>query len=167
MAANPQIRELGKSPYHLLKRAAQYAWNLYTEEVGYQGLTQRQFAVLLAVEQNEGTSQTRLVELTGIDRSTLAELVARLTKQGYLQRRRTKEDQRTNQVRLSAAGRRVLANVQPGAATVDRRLLEAVPATLRRSFVEALTVLSDALERQSENGIDKPPRGPRRKDGAD
>ena len=86
------VKQLSRSPYHLLKRAAQYAAHIYMGEVGKSGLTQRQFTVLLAVDQNDGISQTALVKMTGIDRSTLADLVARLLAQGYLQRRRTKDD---------------------------------------------------------------------------
>ena len=104
------IRQFTRSPYHLLKRAAQYAADIYMEEVGKSGLTQRQFTVLYAVEQNDGVSQTLLVKLTGIDRSTLADLVARLMAQGYLQRRRTRDDGRTNTVRITAAGTKSSAN---------------------------------------------------------
>ena len=68
------VKQLTRSPYHLLKRAAQYAAHIYMGEVGKSGLTQRQFTVLLAVDQNDGISQTALVKMTGIDRSTLADL---------------------------------------------------------------------------------------------
>src|SRR5919106_6667401 len=122
-----EIRQFARSPYHLLKRAAQYAADIYMEEVGKSGLTQRQFTVLYAVEQNDGVSQTLLVKLTGIDRSTLADLVARLMAQGYLQRRRTRDDGRTNSVRITAAGKRMLKMSQPGADEVDKQVLAAVP----------------------------------------
>jgi DNA-binding MarR family transcriptional regulator len=51
-------------------------------------LAPRQHAVLVAVSQNEGLSQTNLVEKTGVDRSTLADIVRRMLKKGLLQRRR-------------------------------------------------------------------------------
>ena len=75
MTGNKDVKQLSRSPYHLLKRAAQYAAYIYQGEVGKAGLTQRQFTVLIAVDQNEGVSQTALVKMTGIDRSTLADLV--------------------------------------------------------------------------------------------
>jgi DNA-binding MarR family transcriptional regulator len=55
-------------------------------------LTPRQVAVLTTVAENEGLSQTGIVDCTGIDRSTLADLVRRLKLKGLLERRRTKED---------------------------------------------------------------------------
>ena len=67
MTGNKDVKQLSRSPYHLLKRAAQYAAYVYQGEVGKAGLTQRQFTVLIAVDQNEGVSQTALVKMTGID----------------------------------------------------------------------------------------------------
>ena len=57
-------------------------------------LTPRQLAVIITVAQNEGLSQTGILDATGIDRSTLADVVRRLTKKRLLQRRRTREDAR-------------------------------------------------------------------------
>ena len=142
MAAREHVKRLEKSPYHLLKRAAQYAANVYMSDVGKRGLTQRQYTVLTAVEAGEGISQTELVNLTGIDRSTLADMISRLVAQGYLQRKRSKDDARTNKVRLTAAGRRALATAQPGAADVDKQILAAIPAAKRKEFVEMLGLLA-------------------------
>jgi DNA-binding MarR family transcriptional regulator len=64
--------DLSQSPSHLLRRCVQYANELFSNEAGVSDLTKQQFTVLAAVEQNEGISQTDLVAITGIDRSTLA-----------------------------------------------------------------------------------------------
>ncbi len=154
MTASGKIKDLNKSPYHLLRRAWQFAGDLYAEEVGQSGLTHRQFTVLLAVEQNEGASQTDLVSVTGIDRSTLADLISRLIKRGYLQRRRTKEDARANSISLSTAGARALRTAQPGALAADHKLLRVLPAEQRRQFVDALTKISEALEEQLGESAD-------------
>ena len=59
------------------------------------GLTQRQFAVLEAVSQKSGLTQTDLVRATGIDRSTLADLVSRMTTKGLLAREQYRRRYRT------------------------------------------------------------------------
>lgn len=158
MATSTEISNLDGSPYHLLKRATQYAANLFADEVGYRGLTHRQFTLLLAIAQNEGASQTGLVKVTGIDRSTLADLIRRLLKQGYVQRRRTREDSRTYTIKLSAAGRRALQAAQPGAAEVDKLVLQAVPSELRKGFIEALGALSEAHHAQMDREEEEPER---------
>jgi DNA-binding MarR family transcriptional regulator len=158
------VKQFARSPFHMLKRAAQYASQLYMEGVGKSGLTQRQFTVLLAVDSNDGTSQTSLVKLTGIDRSTLADLVARLMAQGYIQRRRTKDDGRTNSIRITAAGKKMLKTAQPGAEDVDKQLMADIPSSHRRPFNEVLSLFADKMDAlEMADGKDKPKARARRR----
>jgi DNA-binding MarR family transcriptional regulator len=150
MAVNKDVKQFTRSPSHLLKRAAQYSNHIYMDAVGKSGLTHRQFTVLLAVDNNDGKSQTELVKVTGIDRSTLADLVARLLAQGYLQRRRTKDDGRTNAIRITAIGKKMLKTAQPGAEEVDRLLLSLVPGAERKGFVDNLSILAAEMDRVEE-----------------
>ncbi len=136
------IKSLERSTYHLLKRAAQHATNLHSEKVAEHGLTQRQFAVLAALKENDGISQIQLVDLTNIDRSTLADLVARLIAQGYLRRKRDKNDARRNVLKLTAEGNRALLKVGPNIAKVDRKLNSLIPKEHRKGFRAALRVLA-------------------------
>ena len=105
--------KLETAPGHLLRRAQQFAYDLYMAEVGRDGLTPRQFTVLHAVQEDEGLSQTDLVRKTGIDRSTLADMISRLLKKGLLARERTKTDARANSVRITAAGKKALSSALP------------------------------------------------------
>ncbi len=95
---------LARSPDHLLHRVLQLALDIYAEESGAGGVTQRQYAVLAAVAENEGVTQTGLVRATGIDRSTLADMVARMITKGHLERHRSDQDARANTVSLTPAG---------------------------------------------------------------
>lgn len=140
----------------LLKRASQYGAQVFAEITADSGLTPRQFAVLQAVEENDGISQTALSLRTGIDRSTLAELVARLIAQGSLQRRRTRDDGRTNALRITTTGRRALKQAEPGARITDAELMALVPARYRKGFVEGLSALAAKL--QPVNGDARPLR---------
>jgi DNA-binding MarR family transcriptional regulator len=108
----------------LLHRAQQLSAILFEAEVGAD-LTPRQFAVLTAVAENEGMSQTGIVQRTGIGRSTLTDLVRRLVKKGLLQRRRNKKDARAFVLKLTGDGQKVLGRMTPRALNVDRRFMEA------------------------------------------
>jgi MarR family transcriptional regulator, temperature-dependent positive regulator of motility len=110
-------------------------------------LTPRQLAVLMTVAQNEGLSQTGLVDRTGIDRSTLADIVRRMQRKGLLQRRRTKEDARAYAVKLTDEGRRVLRVAEPVARRVDERILDALPTKQREQFVDDLLSIVDTLQK--------------------
>lgn len=142
--------DLANSPGHLLRRAQQFTVDLYTRGSGPDGLTPRQFAVLHTVQQNEGLSQTDLVRLTGIDRSTLADMISRMLKRDLLARKRTEADQRANAVRITATGRRALKAAMPHIARTDQGVLSALPASKRALFLQALTIISDAADALSE-----------------
>ena len=126
MARETAANRLERSPLHLLHRAGQCAAEVFQTELGSGDVTPRQFAVLVTVSQNEGLSQTHLVDRTGIDRSTLADIVRRMLKKGLLQRRRTREDARAYAVKLTEEGWRVLKSVDPLARKVDERMFKAL-----------------------------------------
>ena len=137
---------LDKSPIHLLHRAGQCAGDAFAFEMGESDLTPRQYAILMAVSMNEGLSRTDLVELTGVDRSTLADIVRRMLKKGLLQRRRTKEDARAYAVRLTDDGWQVLKAAEPTVKRVDDRLLAALPTRQREQFLADLAAIVSALD---------------------
>jgi MarR family transcriptional regulator, temperature-dependent positive regulator of motility len=151
MSVTKETKPFARSFSHLLKRAVQYSVHLYMEEVGKSGLTHRQFTVLAAVDSFEGKSQTELVKVTGIDRSTLADVVARLMAQGYLQRKRSKEDARTNAIRLTPVGKKMLRNCQSGAEDIDRKLLSHFAAADRRVVLECLSGLGAEMDKIDAN----------------
>ena len=138
------VGRLDRSPIHLLHRVGQCASDIFQDELGAEDLTPRQYAVLVAVSQNEGLSQTQLVEKTGVDRSTLADIVRRMLKKGLLQRRRTKGDARAYAVKLTDEGRRVLKLADPLAKRVDEKILAVLPSQQRERFLQDLNAIVDA-----------------------
>jgi DNA-binding MarR family transcriptional regulator len=130
---------LARSPSHLLHRVLQLALDIYAEESGTGGITQRQFAVLAAVAENEGVTQTGLVRATGIDRSTLADMVARMIAKGHLARHRSDLDARANTVSLTPAGAAVLEDSRPKVAMADARILALLKPGKRDGFLELLS----------------------------
>jgi len=153
MGRDSANNRLERSPLHLLHRAGQCASEIFQNELGNDELTPRQYAILLTVSQNEGLSQTQLVELTGIDRSTLADVVRRMLKKGLLQRRRTRDDARAYAVKLTDEGTRVLKTHDPMARRVDERILSSLPAPQRDRFLQDLHSIVQTLNklREKEN----------------
>jgi DNA-binding MarR family transcriptional regulator len=155
--------DLSEAPSHLIRRCQQFYGDLYAREAGGKELTKQQFTLLCALEQNDGASQTALVEITGIDRSTLAEMVRRMLEKGLLSRERTEEDQRANAVAISPSGRKALRGARNAADRAERAFLEALPAPDRQKFVKALSQIAQAAEQQGGNGEAKPRRNLRRR----
>jgi DNA-binding MarR family transcriptional regulator len=134
---------LDNSPAHLLRRATQFANDIYTREVGDDVLTARQFAVLLCVDQEEGLSQTDLVNKTGIDRSTLADMISRMLKKDLLRRKRTESDARANSVTITGSGKRALTTVLGRVEKAESKVLEPLPAGKRSDFLKMLMALAE------------------------
>ncbi len=149
MKRDSNLDRLHRSPIHLLHRAGQCAGDIFHAEMKDGDLTPRQLAVLMTVAQNEGLSQTGLVDRTGIDRSTLADIVRRMQRKGLLQRRRTKEDARAYAVKLTDEGRRVLRIAEPLSKRVDERILDALPTRQREQFISDLLAIVDTLQKLS------------------
>lgn len=163
--------DIETSPIHLIHRVGQCVTDVFQSEMAGSDLTARQFAVLASISKQEGASQTDLVAMTGIDRSTLADIVRRMLKKGLVQRRRTKEDARAYAVKLTEEGRKALKEADPLVKRVDERILEAIPSQERSRFLSSLTAIVAMLGEpmpERDDKVSEPPRtrskaGPRRK----
>jgi DNA-binding MarR family transcriptional regulator len=163
-AARPGAESpLDASPSHLLHRVLQLALDLYTAETGPGAITQRQYAVLTAVAHNEGLTQTDLVKSTGIDRSTLADMVARMITKGLLERERSSLDARANTVSLTEAGRAELATAKPRVDAADKRILTMLPRGKRNSFISVLRAFAAAGEEAAAAAADEAVDGRKKK----
>jgi DNA-binding MarR family transcriptional regulator len=136
---------LNASITHLLHRACQVADSIFNDEAGRTGLTTRQFAVLIAVAQNRDISQTGLVQVTGIDRSTVAEIVKRLLRRGLIKRKRTRLDARAYAVRLTDEGETLMREAEPAARRAEERLKSVLHDGSAPNLAKALMQLVDTF----------------------
>ena len=127
------------SAIHLLHRAGQCADEMFSINLSTGTMTPRQFAVLKAVESTIDPSQTTLVDMTGIDRSTIADIVRRLVERGLVARRRTRRDARMYALKLTVKGCAALRSAEPAAQSTDEKLLASLAPGERRAFIDALS----------------------------
>ena len=126
------------SPLHLLHRASQRVDELFYAATHELDITPRQFLVLANIEKRGGLSQATLVERTGIDRSTMADVIRRLLVKGCVQRRRKRKDARTYSVTLTAKGRAIMEQVKPIANEVNGSLLKCLSQHDARQLLRSL-----------------------------
>jgi DNA-binding MarR family transcriptional regulator len=136
--------DLASRPGFLIRRLHQIHVALFLEECGDLGLTPVQFSVLTAVAETPGLEQARLTEKAGVDRTTLAGVVARLEKQGFVRRRPRRSDRRVKQVLPTSAGLDLLARMEAPARRAHARTIEAMPAAERQRFLQSLARLVEA-----------------------
>jgi MarR family transcriptional regulator, lower aerobic nicotinate degradation pathway regulator len=130
------------SALHLLFRAGQRADRLFARQVEM-ALTVRQLMVLQAVSEANAPSQMDIGIATGIDRSSIADLVKRLVSYGWLRRRHPKGDARSYIVSLTVAGERILASGRLAVCAAENCLLSSVAASDREILVSALKALAN------------------------
>ena len=152
--SNANGGSLSESMLHLLHRAGQVADEMFSVEMKGSELTPRQFAVLRVLQRLETASQTDIVNETGIDRSTLADIVKRLVARGLIARRRSKSDARAYAVRLTQSGREALTSAEPASERVENRLLKSLPQARRDAFIDSLAQLVKSLG--AEDPLAKP-----------
>lgn len=115
---------------HAAEQTAAHLWSEHTKAAaigGADGLTLRQLALLEAINDAPGSSQTQLVEMTRIDRSTLADIVRRLVRRDLVKRVRQRDDARAYALRLTPAG----VQLQRAGTTVRRDVEAAIAARVR------------------------------------
>jgi DNA-binding MarR family transcriptional regulator len=139
-----------------MRRCHQFYGDLYARETAARDLTKQQYLVLCALEQHDGVSQTALVETTGIDRSTLAEMVSRMLERGLISRERTATDARANAVAITAQGRRGLRSARLAADRAEKALLDTLPAAERTRFMKSLATIVAAADAYHANGALRP-----------
>lgn len=144
--SHPGDFRLSRSPSHLLRRAQQFASESFLQAGLSDGVTLRQSVVLAAIAEGAVGSQSDLVRATGVDRSTLADMIARMEKKGLIARSTAAEDGRAKSVQLTPAGRARLEEALPAMRQVDDALLEALPRNRRNAFRDALGVLASAAD---------------------
>ncbi|MEL6287751.1 MAG: MarR family transcriptional regulator [Pseudomonadota bacterium] len=152
----------GEGLFHLLHRAEQRAKVLFAEEARGLDLTVRQLVILNAVSDHGAPMQTDIVRLTGIDRSTVTELVGRMVKRGLLTRERNARDARAYVVQVSDEGMQRLRAAAEASERAGRRFIETVPVDQRAGFLTGLQ--SAAL---TENGHELDNGGAANDDGSD
>ncbi len=143
MAGDPPFTH---SPLHLLHRVCQCAGELFQSQMADLDLTTTQYTVLVATAEKDGLSQHEIINFTGIDRSTVSQVVQLLIRKGLVKRRRTRTDARTYAVSLTEYGRDVLKTSEQIVGRVEEALVQALPATRAKAFIANLQAIVGALE---------------------
>jgi len=137
--------DLGQSPLHLFHRAVQVVTEIYQAEMASYDLTARQYAVLFALAHSDGLSQSKLVDATGIDRSTMADIVRRMLKKGIIQRKRDKDDARAYEVKITDEGVRLFRVVTPIVHRIEEKLLSSLKGKRVDEFLDNLGMIVGAV----------------------
>jgi DNA-binding MarR family transcriptional regulator len=109
------------------------------------GLHPGEFALLRAVAANEGASQNALAERLHISPSWMVAIVDELERRGLLERQPHARDRRVRNLHLTAAGKKLLKQVQREAQQFDREVTGPFDEGERQQLLELLDRVAAAL----------------------
>ncbi|WP_198545424.1 MULTISPECIES: MarR family winged helix-turn-helix transcriptional regulator [Amycolatopsis] len=145
----PTPPEMVTAPGYVLRRlyqAYQAAWQSQVDPT----VTGPQQAVLLAVNNYPGVEQGMLGTSVSLDRSTMASVVARLEKRGWLIRKKPAEDGRKRLLYLTDAGTEAAAALLRRARALDKILMEGYGPAGQQLIVDLLSTLAEKWEDVAE-----------------
>ncbi|MEV7192924.1 MarR family transcriptional regulator [Streptomyces sp. NPDC093510] len=137
--------DLATHPGHLARRLQQahhLLWNTMVSEE----ITSPQFAVLNALAAEPGLDQRTVGERVGLDRSTIAEVVARLIRRELLDKVRDPRDARRYLLRLTDEGRRTHRGLTVRTARMNQVLLAPLSTEEQSVFLDLIQRVADAAE---------------------
>lgn len=134
-------------PGHLLRRAVQVMNLIWNEEVSPH-ITSPQFAALNALYSEPNLDQRTLGARISLDRSTMAEVVARLSDRGLIRTERDSRDGRRKTIALTTRGLHTVQHLIPRTHAMTDRLVGPLDSRQRGELLRLLTEVVRANERR-------------------
>ena len=123
---------------YLVRRAQQRHTRLWSQRVGSE-MTGPQFAVAVAIAMEPGLDQRTIGRLASLDKSSTADIVARLSRGGWLVVANSADDARRKALSLTPLGLTALMEVTRRASLVQRDLVAPLQkGTEREAFLSCL-----------------------------
>jgi MarR family transcriptional regulator, lower aerobic nicotinate degradation pathway regulator len=125
-------------PGHLIRRLQQIALALFLDQAKPFEFTPVQYAALVAIGNRPGLDQTTLCNAIALDRSTIGDVVGRLQKRGLISRANGAADRRTKTLHITAAGNRMIRDIDAAVAETQRLILAPLKPGERTAFMQML-----------------------------
>ena len=140
-AGDPPVLRPSQSPGHLIRRIQSVHGVLWADLVGPE-VTGPQFAVLVSLAGRPGSDQQSVGRLASLDRSSTADVVARLVKAGWIVRTTHSDDGRRRALSLSRGARGELRRITPRVQRVQTQLLQGLPPDRAAELMRCLRLLA-------------------------
>jgi DNA-binding MarR family transcriptional regulator len=131
-------------PGFLIRRLHQIHCGLFLDETQGHDVTPVQYSLMTTLSLIGETDQITLANEIGLERTSVAEVIARLEKKGLLLRKQSRADKRVKLVKLSRKGQYFLKKLEDKVHKAHERTVEAIPEEERALFMLQLIRLVEA-----------------------
>jgi DNA-binding MarR family transcriptional regulator len=139
------LRLAGFVPFRLNRLAAEVSQHLSVIYRGRFALEIPEWRVMATVGQERGCTAQQVAASTRMHKTRVSRAIAQLRRRGLIERATSAQDRRALELRLSAAGRRMYAQLVPLALARERALLACLSPTQRRALLLGLERLEQFL----------------------
>ncbi|MFC3068893.1 MarR family winged helix-turn-helix transcriptional regulator [Phenylobacterium soli] len=115
----------------------------FTASLAELDLTQKQCATLELIDTNRGVSQVDLANTLGTDRATMMAMIDRLENRDLVERRRSQEDRRRQELYLTDKGDDVLKKAKAAIAAHEKRFTSRFSDAELKALVKALRRINE------------------------
>ena len=130
----------------LLRKVSMASFEAFSEIAASYGLHPMHFGMLNIIEAEEPISQQELSNRTGIDPSTMVARMDVLYDLGLVERKRREDDRRSYEIRLSAAGRKLLVELRQRAQEFSKEFFAPLTPLEHKQLHELLAKLAASLD---------------------
>lgn len=113
------------------------------------GLSPAQFLTLNELWLDDGLTQSDLTQRLGIEQATMANTLARMQRDGLIERKPHPDDRRSQLVWLSHHARALQTSATEAAVNANKQVLESLPAAERELFLSMMNRVAAALRAAS------------------
>ena len=131
----------------LLLRRAWYGLNqAFRREISHAGATPDQFTALRTLNEGDsaGLTQSELTRSMSSDPNTVASLLERMGKNGWIERKPHETDRRAKRILLLPAGEEKYNELRDSAIDLQGKILTTLPESQRDNFLQELAKVADA-----------------------
>jgi DNA-binding MarR family transcriptional regulator len=141
-AALHQTKDITDMPGFLIRRCNQISMAIFLEETAAFDLTPAQYGALALIAAEPCMDQTRLMERSALDRSSVTKCVERLEARGAITREVDPADRRARRLLPTQSGLTLLRDVNACVMRSQERILEPLGAEKATQFLEMLKELA-------------------------
>ncbi len=139
----------------VLLRHAWYGLNqAFRRRIAHLGVTPDQFTVLRTLQEHSVASltQRKVADLMSSDPNTVAALLLRMERLGWVERRADSKDKRARQILLLPLGKKTYSKAREIAVILQREALRALPPEEQDRFMEQLAAVAEACRKAATVG---------------